>query len=262
VANQVIVTVKQVSPPTAKTLGNTVVFGSKVWVSDRRAMPVTFTETGTIQSISIYHDGGTGNVLLGVYSDLSGLPSAKLGVTAATVVNAAAGWQTVTLTSPVNVTSGQTVWLGWVFQNSTGVRYMAGTPGRAQSTATWSSGMPATFGSATTASNKFSIYCTYIPFASTQLKSADIILGIDSIYHQDADVLIYPNPTTGEVHLKFNNQSDANSWITVYNSLGSMISKIQTADKEQTINLYGNPAGIYFIKIDQKTSKTYKVVLQ
>jgi hypothetical protein len=243
------------------TLGNTAIYASTVSTSDRRAIPVTFTGTGSIQSISIYHNGSTGNVLLGVYSDASGLPSSQLGVTPATIVNTAAGWQTVKLASPVTVTSGQTVWLAWLFQNNTGVRYMAGTPGRAQSTATWSSGMPAAFGASTIAGNKFSIYCTYTTVAN-QLKSLDITLGIDSIYHNNSEILIYPNPTTGYVKIKFIDTPEVNTWITVFNSSGSMISKIRANGQEQSINLKGNPSGIYFIKIDQKDSKTYKVVLQ
>ena len=76
------------------------------------------------------------------------------------------------------------------------------------------------------------------------------------------DVQIYPNPTNGEVHLKFNNLPESNTWITVFNSAGSKISKVQAVGQTQTLNLNGNPPGIYFIKTDQNSSKTYKVVLQ
>jgi hypothetical protein len=247
---------------TSINLGNKDVYSGTSTVVNLRAMPVTFSEAGDIQSITIYHDAGTGNLLMGVYSDQSGLPSSQLGVTTATLVNSTTGWQRVSLTSPVTVTPGQTVWLAWVFQNNTGVRYMAGTPGRAQSTATWSSGMPATFGAATIAGNKFSIYCTYTPVASNQLKSSDITLGIDSIYHNESETLIYPNPTNGIVQIKFKEQPEVNSWITIFNSTGSTIMKIQATDQEQSLNLQGNPPGIYFFRIDQKISKVYKVILQ
>ena len=60
------------------------------------------------------------------------------------------------------VTSGQKVWLSWVFENNPGVRYVAGTPARAQSAALWSGGMPDPFGAATFANYKYSVYCTYI----------------------------------------------------------------------------------------------------
>jgi hypothetical protein len=157
------VTVSQAGSEATVDLGNTTVYSTVSTGLSRKAMPVTFSESGSITSISIYHDGGAGNVLLGVYTDLSGLPSSRLGVTPSTVVNSSGGWQTVTLSSPVSVTSGQTVWLAWVFQNGIGTRYTTGTPGRALSTATWSSGMPETFGTSSTAGTKYSIYCTYIP---------------------------------------------------------------------------------------------------
>ena len=246
---------------TTATLGNMEVYTGISTAANRRAIPVTFTEAGMIQSISIYHNGGTGNVLLGVYSDVSGLPSSQLGVTTSTVVNTIAGWQSVSLSSPVTVTSGQTIWLSWVFQNSIGVRYTAGTPGRAQSTATWSSGMPATFGGAASAGNIFSIYCTYTPIAEVQQKSAGITVNADVLSNNKDELLIYPNPTTGEVHLKFNNPPDENSYITVFNISGRLISKIQVEGEEQSINLKGNSPGIYFIKIVQNGSKTYKLVL-
>jgi hypothetical protein len=232
-------------------------------VLNRRAMPVTFTEAGSIQSISIYHNGGIGNVLLGVYSDANGLPSSQLGVTAITVVNATAGWQTVSLTSPLTVTAGQKVWLSWVFEKLVVVRFTAGTPGRAQSSATWSSGMPTTFGSSYTYGNKFSICCTYNPMPSVQLKSADIALGIDPTEDNMEEILIYPNPTKGNVNISFSNTPEANSWIMVLDRSGRMISKIQATEIEHSINMKGNMPGLYFIKIDQKRgTRTYKLIVE
>ncbi|MBK6283476.1 MAG: hypothetical protein IPF54_13230 [Draconibacterium sp.] len=162
VAERIVTITQSASPVASNTLGNTEVYSGTTTAANRRALPVTFSESGSIQSISIYHNGGTGSLLLGVYSDQSGSPASRIGVTAATIINPTAGWQTVTLTNPVGVASGQTVWLGWVFENSPGVRYATGTPGRAQSLVTWSSGMPATFGTSTISSIKFSI-CAHIP---------------------------------------------------------------------------------------------------
>ena len=126
-------------------------------------MPVSFTEDGDIQSLTIYHNGGTGHVLLGVYSDATGAPLSLLGITSSTTVNATEGWQTVNLTSPVSVTTGQTVWLAYVFENSVGIRYEVGTPGRALSSDTWTSGMPGTFGVSTNADYNYSLYLPMPP---------------------------------------------------------------------------------------------------
>ncbi len=145
------------------TWGYTNVFSSTSTSASRRALPVTATESGSIESIAIYHNGGTGNMILGVYSDASALPGTRIGVTSSTPVSASEGWQKVNLTGPVSVTPGQTVWLAWVFENNPGIRYTAGTPGRAASTATWSGGMPASFGTSSTADYIYSIYCCYSP---------------------------------------------------------------------------------------------------
>jgi hypothetical protein len=145
-----------------KTIGVTSVFASRTASTNRRAIPVTFPENGTIQSITINHNAGTGNVILGVYSDVGGAPSALLGVTASTAVSATSGWQTIDLVTPAAINSGQKVWLAYVFQNPPNVSFgNAGTGASVVSSATWSSGMPSTFGTSSSYNYDFSLYCTY-----------------------------------------------------------------------------------------------------
>ena len=149
------------------TVGNTDVFGTTSTYNRRRALPFTMSENGTIQSISIYHNGGGGDMLLGVY-DGATLPANRLAVTAQTAVSASAGWQTIDLITPVSVSSGTNFWLGWVFESSPGVRYQTGSPGRAQSGESWSGGMPDPFGSSAQASYVYSIYATYTTSVASQ----------------------------------------------------------------------------------------------
>ena len=146
--------------PTYKTVGYTTAFGSTSTANNRRAQPFTMPENGTIQSVTMYHTGGSGNMILGVYDGAS-LPNNRLGVTASTPMSSSTGWQTINLTSPVYVTGGSSIWLAWVYQTNPGIRYQTGTPGRAQSTDTWSGGMPDPFGSSSTGSYLYSIYATY-----------------------------------------------------------------------------------------------------
>jgi hypothetical protein len=150
-----------VAGTTSTTVGYTTVFSNISAVSNRRAVPVVTSQAGTLASISIYHEGGTGHAILAVYSDASGLPGNLLGTTNSTLINASAGWQKIALTSPVTVTAGQTIWLAWVFENDPGMRWTPGLPGRAISTATWSSGMPTSFGASSTTTGQYSIYATY-----------------------------------------------------------------------------------------------------
>ena len=120
-------------------------------------------EDGQLKSISIYHEAGSGQMLLGVYADSSGKPDTRVGATSATTVTSAAGWQTIALQSPVPVYAGQTIWLAWVFQNAVEIHATAGTPGRADSAGDWSAGMPASYGSSTIGNYIYSIYANYTP---------------------------------------------------------------------------------------------------
>jgi hypothetical protein len=82
-------------------------------------------------------------------------------VTPEVQIGSSAGWETVNLSSPVSVTSGQKVWLAWVFENNPGIRADDGTPGRASSGVGWSGDMPSDFGSASFSDYIYSIYATY-----------------------------------------------------------------------------------------------------
>ena len=77
----------------------------------------------------------------------------------------------------------------------------------------------------------------------------------------DAEVQIYPNPTKGSVQLKFNHNPAAGSLITIFDITGKIVYQAHAVSKVQFLNLNGNPQGLYFIKIVQKTPKTYKLVL-
>lgn len=256
------------------TMGNTDVYlNTNSSAANRRAMPVTFTETGTIRSISIYHMGGSGHVLLGVYGDLSGAPFSLLSVTPATTINSAEGWQTVALTGPVTVYTGSTVWLSWVFETNPGLRYITGTPQIAQSSASWSGGMPATFGTVDTWKNlKFSIYCTYTPGAVT--KSSDDLLDINSSKSNEEmkaieptptdiskeKVLIYPNPTEGSITVKWETYYDHRLTLTIYDLKGSSVKTVQIDPdiNEIQVDLSEMSRGMYIFEL--KDSKNIGLV--
>jgi hypothetical protein len=142
-------------------IGHTTVFSDISDATDRRAQPVTATETGELQSVSIYHNGDSGSLILAIYADNNGYPGTRLGVTAQTALNSSQGWQTVPLTSPVSVTANQEIWLAWVSDVTPGIRYELNSPGRAASGVGWSGGMPTEFGSSSIAGAIYSIYATY-----------------------------------------------------------------------------------------------------
>jgi Zn-dependent metalloprotease len=142
------------------TVGYTDIFGSTSTSANRRAMPFTMPENGNIGCVTIYHNGGSGSMILGVY-DGEGAPGGRLHFTPTTAINSSAGWQTICLPSPAYVAGGTTVWLAWVFESNPGIRYQTGSPGRYQSSDTWSGGMPDPFGSGSQSDYIYSIYATY-----------------------------------------------------------------------------------------------------
>ncbi len=128
----------------------------------RRAMPVTMTEDGLITSISFYHGGGTGNALVGVYSDDTTGPDLRLAISAETALNVSAGWNTVNLITPLLVENGTKVWIA-VTPSIGGLRYEAALPYRAQAgSGDYTNGLPVDFGPFTLTTGRYSIYCTYL----------------------------------------------------------------------------------------------------
>jgi hypothetical protein len=206
------------------------------------------SEEGDILNISIYHNGGgdASGLLLGVYSDVAGAPSALLGATPVTAINASEGWQTVDLSVPVTVNAGETVWLAWVFENNPGIRYQAGTPGRASSGTGWSGGLPSDFGSSTQANYEYSIYAGYAPSA---LKSQHSILGNETVLEEDNKFLVYPNPTSGLVTVNWDYENEAGLILTVVNSIGQVVEimNVEPGIQETQLDISSNKSGIYYL---------------
>jgi len=146
-----------------KTFGHIVVFSNIQLEFNRAALPSIMPEDGTIHSITMYHLGGHGRMILAVY-DGTTFPENRLSLTPETNVDSSNGWQTINLTSPAHVRGGQTIWLAWVYENSPGFAYRSGTPGLVTSGEGWGGGMPEQFGNGQRSLNVYlSIYATYTP---------------------------------------------------------------------------------------------------
>jgi len=85
--------------------------------------------------------------------------------------------------------------------------------------------------------------------------------GIDPLINNE-DIQVYPNPTKGKVSIKFNKAPKTGIWITVIDFSGKLILRSVAENAEEHLNLTGNPPGLYMIKIDQKTPKTFKIILE
>lgn len=236
--------------PDSRLIGNVNIYNSTTTSANRRAMQVTFPESGTIQSISIYHNGGSGSMLLGVYGDASGVPGSRIGVTSVVPVNSGAGWQTVDLGGPVAVGVGETVWLAWVFEDNPGLRYSKGIPARAHSSETWSGGMPSAFGSSSLANYKYSLYCTY---TIGGIKASGYELTDTRLNQENPEdiFLTYPNPTNGVVKVTWENDYKDGLVFRLTNSLGGMVRilEIEPGRKEVELDLSDYNAGLFFLMI-------------
>ncbi len=85
--------------------------------------------------------------------------------------------------------------------------------------------------------------------------------GIERPY-DEAEVLIYPNPTEGDIQLKFDRIPEKETWIRILNESGKLISKSLIKSNEVNLSLKGYVPGIYFIQIVQKNPKTFKIILK
>ncbi len=269
---------------TVESAGNAEVYPNISTVPNRRAMPVTFNNGGVIESISIYHNGGKGNVLMGVYADNNGVPSTLLEKTEPTVINSTAGWQTVLLPSPVSVNAGQTIWLSWVFENNPGIRYTTGKPGRAQSSGTWSAGMPSAYGSSEMADYNYSVYCTFRLFETKEdveiLKSGDLheeVLNIENNFvdeqfdnqltsatdlFENQKIDMYPNPAINNVTIRFSELPVEGTSITILDMTGRELQSRIVRNTLETLDIQELKQGIYIVRTglfnNYKTQKLIK----
>jgi hypothetical protein len=119
----------------------------------------------TIKSVSIDWStiGSGGQVRFAFYTDSSGNPSSLVSGSDTGAVNAVAGWQTITYSTPIYLNAG-TYWLARQISNDQPKRYYAtsGGPGRKRRTFTWGS-FPSSFGTPDASDNlDESEYVTYV----------------------------------------------------------------------------------------------------
>ena len=89
-------------------------------------------------------------------------------------------------------------------------------------------------------------------------KSDDISIGnigISEIFNDNSSILIYPNPTIAEIHVKLGPNKTED--FIIYNLTGQIISQGNVQDSS-TINLSSLPEGVYYLKISEKVFKVNK----
>jgi hypothetical protein len=68
-----------------------------------------------------------------------------------------------------------------------------------------------------------------------------------ALKQQQMEVVVYPNPATGEVNVLYDAKADIKS-IAVYNLIGKLMTVYKTADNgSANLNLENIPEGIYYV---------------
>ena len=201
----------------SKTVGETTVFSTTTNATNRRAVSYTMPEDGTIESITMYHKAGSGNMILGIY-DGENDPANLLGKTASVEVSGSDGWQTVELQSPVFVSGGETIWFAWVLETNDGILvYEAGDDPRSDAGVGWSAGMPDSFGSGSLANYDYSIYASYTAGGATRECSAPSNLDATDIEETTATLNWGSVSSVQSYDIRYKSTSDDN-WIPTSSS--------------------------------------------
>jgi len=77
-------------------------------------------------------------------------------------------------------------------------------------------------------------------------------VGISEGFAQVSKVLVYPNPTSGLVTLRFSHLPAGDTKIEVYNTLGKRLQSHVTADEMVDLDLSAYPKGVYILRISGK----------
>lgn len=108
---------------------------------------------------------------------------------------------------------------------------------------------------------RITVLANNIPQTIVVTQEGRIVTGID-IQPNMTVFLVYPNPTSGNIKLVFDQVPPEGIWVTVDAMNGKSCLKRLIFEQEVWLDLYGNVPGIYFVKTNQKNSRAQKLILQ
>lgn len=102
--------------------------------------------------------------------------------------------------------------------------------------------MPENFGSAVFFGYKYSLFCTYTTSTVGISKTS---------YSENEEVMIYPNPTEGDLTVKWKNRYNNRLEIVIFNIPGKTVRQIQTDPgvNEIRLNLNKLDKGLYLLEL-------------
>ncbi len=89
--------------------------------------------------------------------------------------------------------------------------------------------------------------------AFTWVKDSNVVLATDEARSSKKDFTIYPNPTSGPLTIK----SEENKKLEIYSQAGQLLKTIEAKKGETETNISELPAGNYLIK---SSSESYKII--
>ena len=87
--------------------------------------------------------------------------------------------------------------------------------------------------------------------------------GINEIFGLDDLISIFPNPASDKFVINFNNSKE-NFSLVILNIIGQVIlsKKINTASNTEQVDLSGQPAGVYFVKLQTTDNTVVKKIIK
>ncbi|MEI6766500.1 MAG: T9SS type A sorting domain-containing protein [Bacteroidota bacterium] len=88
-------------------------------------------------------------------------------------------------------------------------------------------------------------------------------IGVQNSPMPESGMLVFPNPSDGNVTIEIPDGNKTENQIAIFNSLGGLVWKQKTTVANLTLDLSRFPKGIYFIKVDNnRKAYSQKIVLQ
>jgi hypothetical protein len=81
--------------------------------------------------------------------------------------------------------------------------------------------------------------------------------------YNDWGMTLYPNPSTGVFTMATYHQPESSYRLTVTSLLGQVVYITQINNPSTTLDLTGNPAGMYWVKIENEhATRIYKMMIE
>lgn len=79
-----------------------------------------------------------------------------------------------------------------------------------------------------------------------------VVTGLNDIHTQAADILIYPNPSRGDVLIDLSKLQDNEAQLQLFDAMGRVVKTGQSSDQEMIFGRENLAAGIYLIQVHSK----------